>query len=700
VTRAPAGLRSSASRGRRLCALCLACVPALAACPAPPRSPESAAPPRTIDADRGPDRSAGGGEPVEYLVETSWGERHQWLWRDLVTLEYRVRDKTGRRTFAWHPAADVGAMVRLNDRDWPFIAINDEIVGLDLVGASDADDVEALAARGARLQSLIVSDETAIPDAAQRLLLGHLADGATLTVQCAHPPFDQAPQLIPELRDRFEGLLLIQCAWNGSQLGAFPSLKRLFLHFAGSTLETAGYAAPGDLESLWTDGAPLRTRERAAFVARADRLADLTLLVYHADADPLRELPRPASLRTLAIDGDGDALEKAPALDAKARAFITRATSVELLVVMGFELDRGALETISRARTLERLALSQDAVSDADLRLLCSLAGLRLLGLHAPLSAWNGIDLSCFSSLESFAMTNAHLPREAGAEARPVILPALQHARAIDLSGSPVGDGALEALRSAAEVRVLLASETSMTDASCDAIMGLGELVVLDLSRNDLDDQCLAGLGRLSKLESLDVSWTKVAGGFSASPAALPRLRSVSLSSTPAGDDALAALGRHRSLELLLLRDTAITDRGLAALAGLTKLQELDLSGCAVRGRSFDSLGSLGSLAVLDLSGTAVDDDALAGLTKLRALRSLDLGQTVVSDAGLARLAELPDLRQLSLYDCPRVTDAGLRELAKARSLRRLDVRRDTSITEAGLADLRRANPRVIVASD
>jgi hypothetical protein len=674
--------------GRSLRALCLACVPALVACSGPSRPPERAARLPSIN-----------GEPLAYLVETSWGERYQWPWHDLVTLEFRVVDLTGRRTFAWHPAPDVGATVRLSDRDWPFLAINDEVIGLDLTGASGAD-VESLAARNARLQSLVANDDTVLPESTQRLLVGIVADGATLTVQCAHPPFDQAPRLIPELRERFEGLMLIHCAWRGSQLAAFPSLRRLSLPLAGSTLDTTGYAAPGDLESLWTDGAPLRTRERGAFVARADRLAHLTLLGYRSDEEPLRVVSGAASIETLGIKAYWDEVETAPPLDAAARALIEHATRLELLVVSGFELDRGAIETISRARTLERLALGQDAVSGADLRLLCGLPGLRHLGLHAPRSDWNGIDLACFSSLESFAMTSARFAHDRGAKARPIVLPALRRARAIDLSESPVGDRVIEALRSAAEVRVLLASKTSMTDASCGAVTGLGELVVLDLSRNDVDDRCLAGLDRLSSLESLDVSWTKVAGGFAAAPAALPRLRSLNLSETSAGDDALAELGRHGSLELLLLRNTAVTDAGLAALAGLAKLQELDLSGCAVRGRSFGSLGSLGSLAVLNLSGTAVDDDALAGLTKLRALRSLDLGETVVSDAGLARLAELPDLRQLSLYHCQRVTDAGLHELAKARSLRRLDVRRDASITEAGLAALRRANPHVIVTSD
>ncbi len=152
----------------------------------------------------------------------------------------------------------------------------------------------------------------------------------------------------------------------------------------------------------------------------------------------------------------------------------------------------------------------------------------------------------------------------------------------LGLMGTPLGDDALEVVKTLPALRALNLSGTKVTDAGLARLRGLDGLEYLGLKGTGIGDAGLEHVSSLAGLNNLNLADTRVTDAGLKRLTGLQRLESVNLSNDAVTDAGLAHLGRVPGLAGINLTGTKVTDAGLINLKPLSKLTKLNVTGTAV----------------------------------------------------------------------------------------------------------------------
>ena len=106
----------------------------------------------------------------------------------------------------------------------------------------------------------------------------------------------------------------------------------------------------------------------------------------------------------------------------------------------------------------------------------------------------------------------------------------------LGLAGAPIGDEALEVMKTLPALRVLSIAGTKVTDAGLADLAGLTRLEYLNLSNDDVTDAGLAQLGRMPSLGGLNLSGTKITDAGLVLLKELPKLTKLNVTGTAVTD--------------------------------------------------------------------------------------------------------------------------------------------------------------------
>ena len=302
---------------------------------------------------------------------------------------------------------------------------------------------------------------------------------------------------------------------------------------------------------------------------------------------------------------------------------------------------------------------------------------------------------------------------------------------AVDLMGSPTGDGVVAALEGKPHLRRfgsgrLLTAEgvrrlhglprftrwhgPRVPDGQRDA-SGHGARLLID---GPIGDEGIAHLAGLDGVAELDLFWhvSGVRTASFAALAALPGLVSLAADGALSDDEAMRHFASIPDLRALRAQESAATDDGYEALARSRTLQGLwGREAPHLTSRGFRALATLPSLRALGVSLRQVDDAAVALLPDFPSLRELtpiglgDEGFRHVgrctrlerltcmycrdtTDAATAHIAALP----ITFYyaGLTQITDRSLDLLAGMPTLEQVDLYECQGVTDAGVAHLAR----------
>ena len=356
--------------------------------------------------------------------------------------------------------------------------------------------------------------------------------------------------------------------------------------------------------------------------------------------------------------------------------------------------------------------LGVEGVTDADVKRLAGLTGLRFLRFGGPQFTDKGLaDLKDLTGLRfewlalgDTQVTDAGLSHLAG----------MTRLRRLDLRGIKLTDAGLEHLRGLTRLERLGVSGTGITDAGLEQLKGLTELQYVGLEPTRMTDATLEHLKDLTGLRTLNLSGSKVADTGLAHLQALSRLQELYLDGTQITDAGLAHLEGLTELRELNVYGTRITDVGLRHLKGLTKLERLNLphqitdagleylnlkglvrlqsawfgnKGSKITDAGIEQFKGLSEMVYLALNDTQITDAGLAHLRGLTRLQRLWLNNTPITGTGLTHLKGLTNLSDLRLGGT-QLTDAGLEYLKGLTALETLDFG-GTKITDAGLRHIK-----------
>ena len=323
--------------------------------------------------------------------------------------------------------------------------------------------------------------------------------------------------------------------------------------------------------------------------------------------------------------------------------------------------------------------------------------------------------LSGTSDIVGISLRNLDISNSAISDLKPL----RAKLRILDLYGTRIDDGALEAVGAFPELRELDLGVTRVTSGGLTSLKSLKRLQVLELSGRRINDTAIASIGHLKSLEQLSLAGTRITDAGFTGLATLSQLRGLGLAGTRIEGANLAVLAKLPRLTLVDLADTDITANSPGQLAKCRSLKGLNLENCpliedsaasqlatlrslkglvltktgfekaSITGNGLAKLATMTGLQHLNLRATRVDDKAIASLTKLQDLTHLDLSLTGLGNAGLKHLAQLPRLRKLAAvyqvgFAGTKVTADGLSHFADHKALRDLDL----TGTKIGDADL------------
>lgn len=343
-------------------------------------------------------------------------------------------------------------------------------------------------------------------------------------------------------------------------------------------------------------------------------------------------------------------------------AVLARFAGLEHLTSLDFHsssaLTDEGLRHLARLPKLQRLNLSGcRAITDRGLAVLRDLPALE----------W--IDLSWTACSDAGA---AHLA-------------ACAKVKAVNLMGTPSGDGAVRALAGHWELRDLrtgnLVSADGVAELSQIPAYGrwLGGPVRMELCgfdaepnylllRGSFADAGLAHLARLDGLFALNVDDRHLGlTGASLDPlAALPHLSWLAFD---ADDEAMPYIAALPHLRFLMCQDTPASDDGFQALSRSYTIEYIWGRRCHnLRRRGFQALSTMPALRSLSVSCLNVDDEGLSSLPSFPALR--ELMPMDVPDAGYRHVGRCTALESLVLMYCRETGDEGTSHIAGLPQLR------------------------------
>jgi hypothetical protein len=447
--------------------------------------------------------------------------------------------------------------------------------------------------------------------------------------------------------------------------------------------------------------------------AEAASLHGATPPFYRLDLERNRIEPRPPL-----SDADWDAILdvmrerritaiSTPALTDRAMAKLARLDFVTAIHAGGAQglTDEGVLQ-IARMPQLEELELG---------------------GWHCPVTDRGLEVLRHLARLRRFEVGWAQRITDAGA----VNLTFCERLERVNLTGTPTGDGTLNALRGREQLGDLHTGR-QVTDAGLAllhdfpvfktwrgaqvhydlmAFSPSGNNLLLDGPITDRGLERLAGLDGLFGLGFFQHARAFTGAGLSAL-APLSHLGFLGVPGDLCDDDAMRAIAAFPNLRMLMAQGTIATDGGFEALSHSPTLEYLWGRECPnLRGRGFAALAALPSLRGLGVSCRHVDDAALSALPRFASLRQLM--PMDVPDAGFRHVGACERLDHLWCMYCrntgdeatghiaglkltsyyagkTKITDRSLEILGRMTTLEKLEFWETAGITDAGMAALAR----------
>jgi Leucine-rich repeat (LRR) protein/beta-lactamase regulating signal transducer with metallopeptidase domain len=364
--------------------------------------------------------------------------------------------------------------------------------------------------------------------------------------------------------------------------------------------------------------------------------------------------------------------------------------------------------------------LRVEGATDADVKRLAGLTGLRFLGFGGPQFTDRGLaDLKDLTGLrfEWLALGGTQVT-EAGLSH----LTGMTWLQRLDLTGIKLTDMGLEHLKGLTRLERLGVSSTQITDAGLEHLKGLTELQYVGLEPTRMTDATLEHLKDLTGLRTLHCSGSHVTDAGLAHLKGWTRLQELYLDGTQVTDAGLQHLQGLTGLRVLNVYGTRITDAGLRHLKGLTGLERLNLphqitdaglehlnlkglvrlqsawlggKGGKITDAGVEQFKGLTEMLYLVLNDTEITDAGLEHLRGLTRLQSLWLDSTPITGAGLTHLKGLTNLSDLRLGDT-RLTDVGLEHLKGLTALQRLNLA-GTQVTDAGVQQLKKSLPELAI---
>lgn len=386
-----------------------------------------------------------------------------------------------------------------------------------------------------------------------------------------------------------------------------------------------------------------------------------------------------------------------------------------------------ALDRLSRLEHVTALHIGGGELTDDGLMYLARLPGLQELSLGGPRSRLTDRGLAVLRHLGKLRRVSLCWSDRIS-DAGIAHLSGAHDLEAVDLMGTPTGDGALDALADKPFLRTL-ATGRLVTDRGVRLLQRIprfktwhgGELdyglmafqagpthLLLD---GPFTDEGLASLGSLQGLFGLNLFWHATAftpAGMRAL-AEMPRLGMLGCNAHRSDDDAMRAIATLPALRMLMVQDTQATDEGFAALSGSRTIEHIwGRETPHLTGRGLVALSSMPSLRGLAVGLHNVDDASLATLSGFPSLQALvPIG---LPDDGFRHVGRCPGLESLWMMYCrdttdpatehitalsklenyhaghTRITDRSLAMLARMRSLEKIELYSCQEITDAGVA--------------
>ena len=256
----------------------------------------------------------------------------------------------------------------------------------------------------------------------------------------------------------------------------------------------------------------------------------------------------------------------------------------------------------------------------------------------------------------------------------------------LDLEGCAIGDPAMTAIASLANLHALDLAGTRITDAGGAALGGLQKLEILDLGKTKIAARTVAAIRPLA-LRELFIPQTFVGaeiatlGGYAPG---IVRFDASSLASEYKPSDAdVAWLASAPNLVEAALSDSKVTDKIAIPIAGLPHLRELRLASTKITNAAVKKIAARGELHELDLADTPVDDASAAAMLGFPELHMLRLDGTPISDAAFA-VTPGPKLTELYVSST-KIGDTGAQILDRLPHLVALGLG-TTAITDATVA--------------
>jgi WD40 repeat protein/Leucine-rich repeat (LRR) protein len=316
-------------------------------------------------------------------------------------------------------------------------------------------------------------------------------------------------------------------------------------------------------------------------------------------------------------------------------------------------LPDAAVRSIADCKTLCRLSVRSDGLTDEQLKTIAGMSNLEELSL-----------VNC-TDLTPTGLT---------------VLAKLEHLTRLSLANTKVNADTLLQLAKLPNLRALVLERTTTGVDGLAALAKFPKLEELVVGSSD-GVEGYANLGKMKALRRLTLSDSGIGPQGFVHLKGLTQLEELDLSRTGATDESLAELSGLVNLRRLDLSNTRVTDKGFMHLKKLTKLNSLTIAGLEdFTGTGLSQLSMTRGLTELNLRFTKVTDDGLAALKDWTQLRSLTLPREV-TDGGLANIAGLTELQVLRMEDAEGVTDKGVAHLKGLTKLLELNLG-STKITD------------------
>ena len=287
---------------------------------------------------------------------------------------------------------------------------------------------------------------------------------------------------------------------------------------------------------------------------------------------PLAELPR---LESLSLNG-------ASRISDAGVDLLVRSPSLRKLDLFGTQVTPQGVARLAKLPSLEYLNLNtQPGLDDGALAALSRLPNLKRLRLGVSRTQYyTGTGLAELTKLEHLELLHLSGPGVTDAALRQVAK--LSGLRELFILNSPMSNTGLAALASLKSLQVLdLRVNPRVTLGGLAVLKPLANLRALYAMGGIDDDGARLDIGGLTNLTDLilEVSTKRLRADDLACFESLARLRSLQLGGTAVNDEGLAHLRGVTNLYRLRIGGPEVTDAGLTHLANLKQLQDLTLTG-------------------------------------------------------------------------------------------------------------------------